>query len=255
MRRRKNTIPLRTPVEIGKSLAAGQMAADVLNMIAEHVVPGVSTGELDRICHDYICKVQGAIPANVGYHGFPKAICTSVNDVVCHGIPDEHEVLVEGDIVNIDVAVIHHGWYGDTSRMYSVGGSSAQARRLVDTTREAMDAGIAQVRPGATLGDIGFAIQQVAEAAGFSVVRDYCGHGIGTEYHMDPQVLHYGVPGRGLVLRPGMIFTIEPMINAGAAETRQLADGWTVATCDGSLSAQWEHMVAVTPHGHQILTS
>ncbi len=234
--------------------AAGRMAADVLHMIAKHVRPGVSTEALDRLCHDYIVNVQKAVPANVGYLGFPKTICTSLNHVVCHGIPSPGQVLREGDILNIDVAVIKDGWYGDTSRMYLVGEVSPLARRLVDTTLEAMLAGIAQVKPGATLGDVGHAIQTVAHRARFSVVREYCGHGIGKTYHEEPQVLHYGQRGQGLVLEPGMVFTIEPMINAGKRDTQELADGWTVVTRDRSLSAQWEHMVAVTETGHEVLT-
>ena len=240
---------------IAKSRQAGQLAAEVLAMIAPHVVPGVSTGELDRICHDFIVNVQGTIPANVGYLGYPKTILTSVNQVVCHGIPSPDKILKDGDILNIDVAVIKDGWFGDTSRMYFVGAPSVLARRLVETTYEAMLAGIKQVRPGATLGDVGHAIQSVAQRERFSVVRDYCGHGIGQVYHEDLQVLHYGQRGQGRRLEPGMIFTIEPMLNAGKADTRQLSDGWTVVTKDKSLSAQWEHMVAVTPEGYEVLTA
>lgn len=224
-------------------------------MVEEHVVPGVSTDALDRICHDYIVNVQGATPANIGYNGYPRTILTSVNQVVCHGIPSEEKVLKSGDIVNIDVAVNKEGWFGDTSRMFCVGVPSVLARRLVDTTYEAMLAGIQQVKPGATLGDIGHAIQSVAQREGFSVVRDYCGHGIGRVYHDEPQVLHYGRRGEGLKLEPGMLFTVEPMLNAGRGETRQLPDGWTVVTKDRSLSAQWEHMVAVTPTGYEVLTA
>ena len=234
--------------------AAGHMAADVLHMIAEHVRPGVSTEALDRLCHDYIVNVQKAVPANVGYLGFPKTVCTSLNHVVCHGIPSPGQVLRDGDILNIDVAVIKDGWYGDTSRMYLVGAVSPLARRLVDTTLEAMLAGIAQVKPGATLGDVGHAIQTVAHRERFSVVREYCGHGIGKVYHDEPQVLHYGRPGDGLVLKPGMTFTIEPMINEGTRYTKVLPDGWTVVTKDRKLSAQWEHTVAVTEDGVEILT-
>jgi methionyl aminopeptidase len=218
------------------------------------VKPGVSTEEIDRLCHDHIVHVQGAVPANVGYSGYEKTVCTSVNQVVCHGIPSAQKILKKGDIVNIDVAVRKDGWFGDCSRMYFVGEPSALARRLVDTTYEAMRAGILQVRPGATLGDVGHAIQSVAHRERFSVVREYCGHGIGQIYHDDPQVLHYGQPGQGLRLEAGMIFTIEPMINAGRRETRELPDGWTVVTRDHSLSAQWEHMVAVTPEGFELLT-
>lgn len=235
--------------------AAGGLAAQVLHMIAEHVRPGVSTEALDRLCHDYIVNVQKAVPANVGYLGFPKTVCTSLNHVVCHGIPAPGQVLKDGDILNIDVAVIKDGWYGDTSRMYLVGNVSPLARRLVDTTLEAMLAGIAQVKPGATLGDVGHAIQTVAHRERFSVVREYCGHGIGTVYHDEPQVLHYGRRGQGLRLEAGMVFTIEPMLNAGQRETKELADGWTVVTKDRSLSAQWEHMVAVTDSGYEVLTA
>ncbi len=234
---------------------AARLAAEVLDMIGPHVVAGASTEALDRRCHAYIVDVQGAIPANVGYQTYPKTILTSVNHVVCHGIPSPDKILKTGDIVNIDVAVIKDGWYGDTSRMYFVGTPSTLARRLVTTTYEAMRAAIRQVRPGATLGDVGHAIQSVARRENFSVVREYCGHGIGRIYHDEPQVLHFGRPGEGLVLEPGMVFTIEPMLNAGGRETRQLADGWTVVTKDRSLSAQWEHMVAVTEDGYEVLTA
>ena len=233
---------------------AGKLAAEVLGMIEAHVVPGVSTASLDRLCHDHIVNVQGAIPANLGYHGYPNTILTSVNQVVCHGIPSPTQILKKGDIVNIDVAVIKDGWYGDTSRMFFVGAPSVLARRLVETTHEALLAGIQQVRPGATLGDIGHAIQSVAHREHFSVVREYCGHGIGQVYHGEPNVLHYGQRGQGLTLEVGMVFTIEPMINAGKRHTRQRPDGWTVVTQDRSLSAQWEHMVAVTPDGCEVLT-
>lgn len=246
-------IPLLTAAEADKARVAAKLAADVLAMIAEHVRPGVTTDELDRLCNDYIVQHQKATPANVGYHGFPKTVCASVNHVICHGIPSD-KVLARGDIINLDVAVIKDGWYGDCSRMYFVGEPSTLARRLVRTTYDAMCAGIRAVKPGATLGDIGSAIQNVAENAGYSVVREYCGHGIGQIYHGDPQVLHYGRPGAGLRLEAGMLFTIEPMINAGRRETRQLADGWTVVTKDRSLSAQWEHMVLVTPDGYEVLT-
>lgn len=250
----KNKVSLKTPAQLEKARVAALLAADVLAMIGEHVRPGISTDELDRLCHDFIVNVQKAIPANVGYHGFPKTICTSVNQVICHGIPGKGEVLKDGDIINIDIAVIKDGWFGDTSRMYLVGEPSALARKLVDTTFEAMWAGIRQVRPGARLGDIGHAIQSVAHRDGFSVVREYCGHGIGQIYHDEPQVLHYGTPGEGLTLKEGMLFTIEPMLNAGKRHCTQLADGWTVVTRDGSLSAQWEHMVAVTSSGFEVLS-
>ena len=232
---------------------AGRLAADVLDMIGEHVKPGATTDEIDRICHDHIVQVQKAIPANVGYNGFPKTICSSVNHVVCHGIPNDRR-LASGDIINIDVTVLHDGFHGDTSRMYFVGKPAVLADRLVRTTREAMWAGIRKVRPGATLGDIGHAIQALTEGEGFSVVREYCGHGIGRIYHEDPQVLHYGRPGTGAQLREGMTFTIEPMINAGKRHVQLLKDGWTVVTKDHSLSAQWEHTVLVTAEGFEVLT-
>lgn len=249
----KSNVKINTPAEIAQSAAAGKLAAEVLAMITPHVKPGVTTDELDRICNDYIVNVQKAIPGNVGYHGFPKTVCASVNQVVCHGIPSA-QVLVDGDIVNIDIAVVKEGWYGDTSRMYFVGEPAPQARQLVKTTYEAMCAGIRVVRPGATLGDIGHAIQTVAERDGFSVVREYCGHGIGKIYHDEPQILHYGHQGYGMKLKAGMIFTIEPMLNAGKRHVQTLADDWTVVTKDNSLSAQWEHMVAVTDSGFQVLS-
>ncbi|KQR62548.1 type I methionyl aminopeptidase [Acidovorax sp. Leaf160] len=248
-------ISLRSADELVMARRAAALAADVLSMVERHVVPGVSTEALDRLCHDYIVDVLGAIPANVGYSGYPKTILTSVNQVVCHGIPSAEKILKKGDIVNIDVAVNKDGWFGDTSRMFFVGTPSVLARRLVNATYEAMVAGIRQVRPGARLGDIGHAIQSVAQRERFSVVREYCGHGIGRVYHDEPQVLHYGQPGTGLKLEAGMVFTIEPMLNAGRRETRKLADGWTVVTKDRSLSAQWEHMVAVTPDGYEVLTA
>ena len=247
-------VTVKTPEQIEKMRVAGRLAAEVLELLVPHVKPGVSTEDLDRIAHEHIVRVQGAIPATVGYKGFPKTVCTSVNHVICHGIPSPGKLLKDGDIVNIDVTVIKDGWHGDTSRMYFVGSPSVLARRLVDTTFEAMMRGIGEVRPGATLGDIGHAIQRHAESAGFSVVREYCGHGIGQVYHEDPQVLHYGQPGAGLKLQKGMTFTIEPMINAGRPHTRLLPDGWTVVTKDHSLSAQWEHTIAVTEDGHEILT-
>jgi len=249
----RERVVIRSNEEIALSRHAGELAAQVLAMIGEHVKPGVTTDELDRLCHDFIVNELKAVPANIGYHGYPKTVCASVNHVVCHGIPGDKK-LHDGDIVNIDVALIKDGWFGDTSRMYYAGKPSIMAKRLVDTTYEAMVAGIRAVRPGATLGDVGYAIQSVAHREGFSIVRDYCGHGIGTTYHDDPQVLHYGRPGTGLTLRPGMIFTIEPMVNVGKPDTKQLADGWTVVTRDRSLSAQWEHMVAVTETGFQVLT-
>ena len=244
----------KSPADIEKMREAGRLAAEVLAILKPHVRPGVSTEELDRIAYEHIVNVQQAIPANVGYRGFPKTLCTSVNQVICHGIPNAGKILKDGDIVNCDVTVIKDGWHGDTSRMYFAGTPSVLGKRLVDTTYDAMMAGIRAVRPGATLGDVGHAIQQVAEAAGFSIVREYCGHGIGRVYHDDPQVLHYGKPGTGLRLESGMTFTVEPMVNAGKALTRVLPDGWTVVTKDHSLSAQWEHTVAVTGDGFEILT-
>lgn len=246
-------VAIRSASEIAMARRAGMLAADVLQMIAGHIRPGVTTDELDRLCHDYIVNVQQAIPANIGYHGYPKTICASVNHVICHGIPSD-KALKNGDILNIDVGLIKDGWFGDTSRMYFVGEPGILAKRLVRTTYEAMRAGILQVRPGATLGDVGHAIQTVAHREGFSVVREYCGHGIGQIYHDEPQVMHVGRPGEGLTLKPGMVFTIEPMINAGKAAIKHLPDGWTVVTKDRSLSAQWEHMVAVTESGFEILT-
>jgi methionyl aminopeptidase len=231
---------------------AGRLAAEILDFITPHVVPGVTTGELDRLCHDRIVAA-GAIPAPLNYRGFPKSICTSVNHVVCHGIPGDKRLL-DGDIVNIDVTVILEGWHGDCSRMYPVGRIGVKAQKLIDTTYEAMMAGIAAVRPGARLTDIGAAIQAHAEAQRFSVVRDFCGHGIGRVFHDAPSVLHFGSPGRGPVLREGMFFTIEPMINAGRYEVKVLEDGWTAVTRDRSLSAQFEHTVAVTAEGCEIFT-
>ena len=247
-------VTIKTPEQVEKMRVAGRLAAEVLEMIVPHVKPGASTEDLDRLCHDYIVDVQKAVPANVGYKGFPKTICTSVNHVICHGIPSTAKVLKDGDIVNIDVTVIKDGWHGDTSRMYYVGKPDVRAQRLCTVTLEAMLLGIEQVRPGATLGDIGHAIQKYVEGNGFSVVREYCGHGIGQIYHEDPQVLHYGNRGVGLRLEKGMTFTVEPMVNAGKPGTRLLPDGWTVVTRDHSLSAQWEHTVTVTEDGVEILT-
>jgi methionyl aminopeptidase len=246
-------VSIKTPEDQDRMRVAGRLAAEVLDMIGEHVVPGVTTEELDLLCHDYIVNHQHAIPANLHYKGYPKTICASVNHVVCHGIPGER-VLKSGDIVNIDVTVIKEGFHGDTSRMYFVGKPAVQAQRLTESCFEAMWRGIEQVRPGAHLGDIGHAIQILAESRNFSVVREYCGHGIGRIYHEDPQVLHYGEPGTGLELKTGMTFTIEPMINAGRRHVRLLPDGWTVVTKDHSLSAQWEHTILVTPTGHEVLT-
>ena len=247
-------ITIKSEQDIEKMRIAGRLAAEVLQIVAPHVKAGVTTAELDRVCHEYIVQPQQAIPANVGDKGFPASICTSVNNVICHGIPAPNKELKDGDIINIDVTVIKDGWHGDTSRMYLVGEPSVKAKRLVDVTRAAMFAGIRVVRPGATLGDVGHAIQKLVEAERFSVVREYCGHGIGQIYHEDPQVLHYGQPGTGVRLEKGMVFTIEPMVNEGARHTRLLPDGWTVVTKDRSLSAQWEHTVAVTDDGVEILT-
>lgn len=246
-------VVIKTPADIAMLRRSASMAAEVLSMVAQHVKPGITTNELDKLCHDYIVDELQAVPINIGYQGYPKTILTSVNHVVCHGIPSD-KVLKDGDIINIDVAVTKDGWHGDTSRMYFVGEPSIQAKRLVHTAYEAMRAGILAVRPGATLGDVGYAIQSVAHRDGFSVVREYCCHGIGKVYHEDLQVLHYGQPGEGLKLQTGMVFTIEPMINAGKRYSKALADGWTVVTKDHSLSAQWEHMIAVTDSGFEVLT-
>ncbi len=248
------SISIKSKNDIKKMKNAGQKAANVLEMLTEHVVPGVTTGELDTIAFKYITEELKCIPANIGYSGFPKTLCTSINNVICHGIPSENKSLKSGDIVNIDVTVIDDGWHGDTSRMYMVGKVPAHAKRLVDITKDCLFAGINEVKPGATLGDIGFAIQELAEKNHYSVVRDYCGHGIGKTYHEEPQIMHYGNRGEGLKLQEGMCFTIEPMINLGTYHTKILNDGWTVVTKDGKLSAQWEHTVAVTSSGHEILT-
>jgi len=245
---------LKSKKDIAKMKIAGSKAANVLQMLTEYVVPGVTTGELDDIAFKYITEELKCIPANIGYSGFPKTLCTSINNVICHGIPTENKKLKNGDIVNIDVTVIYDGWHGDTSRMYLVGKVPAHARRLVDVTKDCLFVGIDEVRPGATLGDVGFAIQELAEKNHYSVVRDYCGHGIGKTYHEEPQVMHYGNRGEGLKLEEGMCFTIEPMINLGSHHSKVLGDGWTVVTKDGKLSAQWEHTVAVTSNGHEILT-
>jgi methionyl aminopeptidase len=247
------SIIIKTESEIEKMRVAGRLAAEVLEMIAPYVVPGVTTDQLDKICHDYIVDVQKAIPAPLNYHGFPKSICTSINHQVCHGIPSEKK-LKSGDIVNIDITVIKDDYHGDTSKMFCVGEVSQHARRLVNVTREAMFLGIEQVKPGATLGDIGHAIQKHAEANHFSVVREFCGHGIGKKFHEDPQVLHYGKVGTGETLQAGMILTIEPMLNLGKRHVKVLADGWTAVTKDRSLSAQWEHTILVTAAGYEILT-
>lgn len=247
-------VSIKSEQDIEKLRISGRLAAQVLQMIGEHVKPGVTTEYLDDLCHDYIVNTLKVIPANVGYHGYTKTTCISPNEVVCHGIPSSKTILKDGDIINIDVAVIKDGFYGDTSRMYYVGQVKPEAKKLVDTTYEAMHAGIHAVKPGATLGDIGYAIQSVAHREGFSIVREYCGHGIGQVYHEQPSVLHYGQPEQGLVLKKGMVFTIEPMVNAGKARVKELKDGWTVVTTDKSLSAQWEHMVAVTDTGFEVLS-
>ena len=245
---------LKSKKDIEKMKIAGRKAANVLEMLTEYVVPGVTTVELDDIAYKFITEELKCIPANIGYSGFPKTLCTSINNVICHGIPTKDKTLKNGDIVNIDVTVIDDGWHGDTSRMYLVGKVPAHAKRLVDVTKDCLFAGINEVKPGATLGDVGFAIQNLAEKNHYSVVRDYCGHGIGKIYHEEPQVMHYGQKGEGLKLEEGMCFTIEPMINLGSHHSKVLNDGWTVVTKDGKLSAQWEHTVAVTSNGHEILT-
>lgn len=247
------TVTIKTPEEIEKMRVAGRLAAEVLVMIEPHVNAGITTEELDRICHDYIVNVQGAIPAPLNYHGFPKSICTSLNHQVCHGIPGER-VLKNGDILNIDITVIKDGYHGDTSRMFFVGKPSIIAERVSRVSQECLYLGIRMVKPGMRLGDIGNAIQRHAEASNCSVVREYCGHGIGQKFHEEPQVLHYGEPGTGMALREGMTFTIEPMINAGKRQIRMLRDGWTVVTKDHSLSAQWEHTLLVTADGVEVLT-
>ncbi|ALO46234.1 type I methionyl aminopeptidase [Pseudohongiella spirulinae] len=249
------SISIKTPEDIQKMRIAGRLAAEVLEMIGEHVKPGVSTGELDRICHDYIVNQQQAIPAPLNYNGFPKSICTSVNHVVCHGIPSDSKMLKNGDILNIDITVIKDGFHGDTSKMFLVGDVAPHAKRLVRITQECLYKAIELVRPGTRLGDIGHVIQTYAEANNYSVVREYCGHGIGQIFHEDPQVLHYGKAGTGIELLEGMTFTIEPMINLGSRHTKlSKADGWTVTTKDRRLSAQWEHTLAVTADGCEVLT-
>ena len=246
-------IHIKTHEEIEKMRTAGWLAAQVQEMIGEYVKPGITTEQLDQICHDYMVNEQGSIPAALNYRGFPKSVCTSVNHQVCHGIPGGR-TLKNGDIINIDAALIKDGYYGDTSKMFFVGKPSRLAERLVRVTQECMYIGINLVKPGALLGDIGYAISQHAIKHGFSVVREYCGHGLGKNFHEDPQVLHYGKPGTGVELKPGMTFTIEPMINAGKRHIKLLADQWTVVTKDHSLSAQWEHSILVTPQSFEILT-
>ena len=249
-----STITIKTEQDLEKLRVSGRLAAQVLEMIGTYVKPGVSTEYLDDICNDYIVNTLKVIPANVGYYGYTKTTCISPNEVVCHGIPSAHSILQDGDIINIDVAIIKDSYFGDTSRMYYVGTVKPEAKKLVETTYEAMLAGIHTVKPGATLGDVGAAIQHVAEREGYSIVREYCGHGIGKVYHEQPNVLHYGQAGQGLILKKGMVFTIEPMVNAGKARVKELKDGWTVVTADKSLSAQWEHMVAVTETGFELLS-
>ncbi len=244
---------IKTAEEIAKMRIAGELAGDVLHMIREHVVPGVTTDELDKLCHDYIVDVQQAIPAPLNYRGFPKSICTSVNYQVCHGIPSNKK-LKNGDIINIDITVIKDGYHGDTSKMFSVGKTNVAGERISRIAKECMLMGIELVRPGCTLGDIGNVIQQHAEKNHCSIVREYCGHGIGREFHEDPQVLHYGKPGTGMVIEEGMCFTIEPMVNIGKKAVKLLPDAWTVVTKDHSLSAQWEHTILCTSDGHDILT-
>lgn len=247
-------VSIKTPEEIEKMRVAGRLASDVLEMIGEHVKPGVTTEELDRICHEYIVNVQEAIPAPLNYKGFPKSICTSVNHVICHGIPSDKKILKNGDILNIDVTVIKDEFHGDTSKMFFVGEPKIAAERLVRITQECLYKGIELVRPGARLGDIGHVIQQHAEKNRYSVVREYCGHGIGRVFHEEPQVMHYGRPGTGLELKEGMTFTIEPMINQGKKDCKLLPDDWTVVTKDHKLSAQWEHTILVTADGYEVLT-
>jgi len=247
------SVTIKTPDEIEKMRVAGRLASEVLEMIGPHVVPGISTLELDQICHDYIVNEQQAIPAPLNYRGFPKSICTSVNHQVCHGIPGDR-ILKNGDIVNIDITIIKDDFHGDTSKMFILGKPPVLAQRLVDLTYEALKIGIQEVKPGAKLGDIGHKIQSFAEKNRCTIVREYCGHGIGRMFHEDPQVLHYGKPNTGIELEAGMTFTIEPMINAGKRNVRLLPDGWTVVTKDHSLSAQWEHTILVTEQGYEVLT-
>jgi methionyl aminopeptidase len=245
-------IAIHSPADFGPMRAAGRLAAETLDMIGPHVVPGVTTETLNNLCHDFI-TAHGAVPAPLNYRGFPKSTCISINHVVCHGIPGDKKLL-DGDILNIDVTVILNGWYGDTSRMYVAGTPSTRAKRLMDVTYESLMRGIAAVKPGATFGDVGYVIQSFVESQRFSVVRDFCGHGIGQRFHEPPNVLHFGRPGDGAVFKPGMFFTIEPMVNAGRPEVKTLEDGWTAVTRDRSLSAQFEHMVGVTETGCEIFT-
>ena len=245
-------ITIHTPEDFAGMRVAGRLAAETLDMVAGHVRPGVTTAALDALCHEFI-QANGAKPAPLNYRGFPKSICTSINHVVCHGIPGDRR-LVEGDVLNIDVTVVLDGWHGDSSRMYAAGQASTKAQKLMEVTHQAMMLGVAAVKPGGTLGDLGHAIQVYVEANRFSVVRDFCGHGIGRRFHEAPNILHFGRPGEGPVLRPGMFFTIEPMVNAGRPEVKVLDDGWTAVTRDRSLSAQFEHMVGVTEDGCEVFT-
>jgi len=246
-------IAIKSPQEIEKMRISGQLASQVLQMIEGYVKPGITTGKLDEICHNFIVNEQNAVPAPLNYRGFPKSICTSVNHVVCHGIPGGKK-LKDGDIINIDITVIKDGYHGDTSKMFLLGKPSIRAKRLVDITYECMTIGIRMVKRGLRLGDLGQAIQSHAESHNCSVVREYCGHGIGKEFHEEPQILHYGKNGTGMALEPGMIFTVEPMINAGKRHVKLLPDNWTVVTKDRTLSAQWEHTVLVTENGYEVLT-
>jgi methionyl aminopeptidase len=247
------TSMIKNETDMEKMRISGRLAAEVLEMITPYIIPGVTTDELNTRCHNYIIEEQQAIPAPLNYRGFPKSICTSVNHVVCHGIPDA-KPLKKGDIINVDVTVIKDGYHGDTSKMFSVGESSTYAQNLIKTTQECLYLGIRMIKPGVRLGDIGAAIQAHAEKNYYSIVREYCGHGIGRNFHEDPQVLHYGTPGTGLVLQSGMTFTIEPMLNLGKRHVKLLSDNWTVITKDKTLSAQWEHTIAVTPNGYEVLT-
>lgn len=254
--RHQNTnISIKDAAELDKMRTAGRLAAEVLEMIGSYVKPNVSTGELDKICHQHIVEKQKAQPASLHYRGFPKSVCTSVNQVVCHGIPSENKILKNGDIINIDVAVIKDGWYGDTSKMFCVGKAAPHAKRLIDVCQQSLYQAIAMVKPGTKLGDIGSFIENYAHENHYSVVKDFCGHGLGTNFHEPPQVLHYGKAGTGLSLMPGLTFTIEPMLNIGTDQVKvSTKDGWTVETIDKKLSAQWEHTIAVTDKGCEVLT-
>ena len=250
------SISIKTAEDLAKMRVAGRLAAEVLEMIAPYVKPGVTTGELDKICHDFMVNEQDAIPAPLNYHGFPRSICTSINEVVCHGIPSDSKKLKDGDIVNIDITVIKQGFHGDTSQMFCVGKTAPHSERLVKVSQECLYKAIDLVKPGITLGDIGHVIQQHAEKNYYSVVREYCGHGIGLEFHEEPQVLHYGQKGTGLTIEEGMTFTIEPMLNAGKRfDKLNQKDGWTVTTKDGRPSSQWEHTLAITSNGCEVLTA